>query len=140
MSETGLSSAKYYNESDPPIVTDDGGSSPVPQFTPPKPSGGFAMVSATRWISIAAGAMVVICGAVLAYPYLTAPKSKKPTNAFDMFLRFGGAKEDQTFEKWLTDSLEASEGEWDKIQSESPAFKFDPNQVRWNFDPPKNFK
>jgi hypothetical protein len=52
-------------------------------------------------------------------------RAEKSTHPIDWLLWFGGAKEDETFEKFVTDTIEKNQAEWDEILRESPAFNIE---------------
>jgi len=98
-----------------------------------RPSKGQGLQRATTWISIIVGAAAVICIVALAVPYLSEVNAKKPTNVLDWWLRFGGAKPDQTFERFLQDSMEENQRQWEEMYRNSPAYQFNQNQTQWQF-------
>lgn len=98
------------------------------------------MQRVTTWISVFVGAAAVACIVALAVPYLSEANAHKPTNVLDWWLRFGGAKPDQTFERFLEDRMDASQREWEEAYRNSPAYnlnspayQFNQNQTQWQF-------
>ena len=102
---------------------------------------GQSLQRATTLISIFVGAAAVACVLGLAIPYLSQLNKEKPTNVLDWWLRFGGAKSDQTFEKFLRDGVESNQREFDEMYRNSPAYQlnnspmyqFNQNQSQWQF-------
>jgi hypothetical protein len=99
---------------------------------------------ATTLISFFVGATAVACVLGLVIPYLSQLNSEKPTNVLDWWLRLGGAKPDQTFEKFLHDAAESNQQQWDEMYKNSPAYKFNSSggfQLNgWQFQPAQNSK
>ena len=107
-------------------------------YRPPK---GQSLQRMTTLLSIFVGGAAVVCVLGLAIPYLSQLKKDKPTNVFDWWLRFGGAKTDQTFDKFLRDTAESNERQWDEMYRNSPVYnldtsgmhQFNQNQSQWQF-------
>src|SRR5262249_57737050 len=85
---------------------------------------GQTLQRATTLVSIVVGAAAVACVLGLAIPYFSQLNSQKPTNVLDWWLRLGGAKPDQTFEKFLHDAAESNQQQWDDMYRNSPMYKF----------------
>ena len=87
------------------------------------------------WGSYAIGAAALVCVVALALPMLS--PSGKRSNAIDWMLWLGGAKPDQTFEKFLLDTAATNQREWEDRYRESPAYQlqsmqFDASQLNLN--------
>jgi hypothetical protein len=138
MAEHNLSTAKYFERAEEASQAGDSGN---PDDAARKSAATVdAWARASRWISAVAGVAVVGCTMAIAIPYFTAASSGKPTSPFDWFLRFGGARSDQTFEKWVRDSTQANQRQWEEMYRNSPAYQFDPSKpIDWHFEPPKGF-
>jgi hypothetical protein len=89
-------------------------------------------------LSLVVGAAVLICITILAIGLVkstrdrVSARAKKATSPIDWMLWFGGAKEDQTFDKFIQDSAERSQREWDERYRESPVYKLGPNGIDWS--------
>ena len=100
----------------------------------------------TSRLSLVIGAALVISVTILAVGYFTLAKdrvsarAKKSTHPLDWLLWFGGAKEDQTFEKFVKDSTKKSQKEWEERYRNSPAYQFNPEgvdfkRIQWKLEP-----
>jgi hypothetical protein len=137
MAEHELTSAKYLALVDESLAAAATGSADATQ-PPSSPVGGSARVSG--WTSLIAAGAVIACLVAVAIPYIIAARSQKATSPIDWLLRFGGARPDQTFEKWVRDSATANQHQWDEMYRKSPAYGVDPSKMNWHFEPPKSFK
>jgi hypothetical protein len=110
----------------------------------------------SRWeravsrLSLVMGAGLVVVIAIMALGYFNSAKdsvsarAKKSNSPIDWLLWFGGAKQDQTFEKYIRDTTAKSQEEWDERYRNSPMSQFSREGVDWskarsNFDLPPTF-
>ncbi len=139
-----MQSEAYFDQSNAATLeTDSATADETRGYRPPK---GQSLQRATTLISIFVGGAAVACVLALAIPYLNQLNQKKPTNVLDWWLRLGGAKQDQTFEKFLNDSIESNQREWEEMYRNSPAYQFNNsagyqfNQSQWQFQPGQSSK
>jgi hypothetical protein len=59
-------------------------------------------------------------------------RAEKSTHPLDWLLWFGGAQDDEAFEKFVTDSAEKTKREWDERLRDSPLSRFDPEDLDWS--------
>ena len=127
MYDSSLSTAKYLTQNDEPddVSPEDGS----PELSAPPAARGLEHItSRLSWIIGGAGA---VCALILILSWFglardrVNARAEKSTSAIDWFLWFGGAKEDETFEKFVTDTIEKNQTEWEEILRESPAFNFE---------------
>lgn len=117
-----MQSQAYYDQANTAAVeSESAAANEACGYRPPK---GQALQRATTLLSIFVGAAAVACALGLAIPYLSQLNSEKPTNVLDWWLRLGGAKSDQTFEKFVRDTAESNQRQWDEMYRNSPAYKF----------------
>jgi len=117
-----MQSQAYYDQSNTATVESE--SAAANEACGYRPAKGQALQRATTLLSIFVGAAAVACALGLAIPYLSQLNSEKPTNVLDWWLRLGGAKSDQTFEKFVRDTAESNQRQWDELYRNSPAYKF----------------
>jgi hypothetical protein len=147
MSESNLTTAEYLEHMHEAreAMTADGSIA----ASPPAPAAGACDRVASR-LSLVVGVALAVSVTVLAIGYLTAARdhvsarAKKSTHPIDWLLWFGGAKEDQTFEKFVKDNSAKSKQEWDEKYRNSPAYQVDPEQMdwrrgQWKFAPAPSF-
>jgi hypothetical protein len=131
MADVELATAKYVQQAEQ-ARAEAAAAQPAPTPAPRRPR---TWEHAASYVSIVAAGAVLICVAAIAVPVLTSDAPKKQSNPIDLILRFGGAKSDQTFEKFLNDSIETSQREFEEKFRNSPAFEFDPEQLKLLTDP-----
>jgi hypothetical protein len=138
MAEHELISAKFLQSVESESATD---ATPAIDDAPQQRiSSAAAWARASRWISMFAGSALVVCAMVVVVPYLTSASSGKRTSPIDWLIRLKGGKPDQTFEKWVRDSAESSQQEWQEMYRKSPAYQIDPSKpIDWHFEPPQGF-
>jgi hypothetical protein len=133
MPESHLTTATFFEQGEEARAA--GAEAEAQVATHPEASALGAWAQASSWISVVVAGAVIACVTVLAIPYLTAARSQKATHPIDWFLWFGGARSDQTFEKYLRDSSEAYRREWEESYRKSPAFQLDRDYTNWQFEP-----
>ncbi|MGD9723185.1 MAG: hypothetical protein AB7O59_17770 [Pirellulales bacterium] len=143
LSDSQLTTAAYYAQAleaqraaaqadAPPTATSP---APLTEMLSAPPAGAWERVTAR--LSLFVGAALAVSVMLLAIGYFAAARdrvnarAKHSTHTLDWFLWFGGAKDDQTFEKFLTDSAEKSRREWEERYRESPAYQANPQGVNW---------
>jgi hypothetical protein len=131
MAEVELSSSKYFQQAEQ-ARAEAAGAAPPPPPQPPKKKGGWE--NAASYTSVIAGAAALICVVAIAIPIINSAASHRPKNAIDMMLRFGGAKEDETFEKFLKNTVEATQRDFEEQFRNSPGFEFNPDKFRAALD------
>jgi hypothetical protein len=131
MAEVELASSKYLQQAEQARAEATAAAPPPPPQPPKKKNGWENMASYT---SVIAGAAALICVVAIAIPIINSAASHRPKNAIDMMLRFGGAKEDQTFEKFLKDTVESTHREIEQQLRNSPGYEFDPDKFRAALD------
>ena len=139
MAEYELMSAKYLQSVETDAATN---AAPAIEDAPlEKSSSAAAWARASRWVSMFAGTALVVCVMVVVVPYLTSASSGKRTSPIDWLIRLKGGTPDQTFEKWVRDSAQSSQHQWDEMYRNSPAFQIEPPKpIDWHFEPPQGFR
>ena len=106
--------------------------------TPPPASATSALERLPSRLSLVLGAALAVAVTILAIGYLTSARdrvsarAKHSTHPIDWLLWFGGAKPDQTFEKFVKDTTAKSQREWDEKYRNSPAFQTEFEGVDWS--------
>jgi hypothetical protein len=93
------------------------------------------------WISRGTAAAVAVCVTALAVSFFAGIHLPKTLNPMDWWLRFGGAKPDQTFQQFIRDASARNQLDMDKnfrksqlYQFEqSPNFQLNPQMTNWQF-------
>ena len=138
MAEHELMSAKFLQSVETNSVTNAAPS--IDDAPLQKTSSAAAWARASRWVSMFAGTALVVCLLVVVVLYLTSASSGKKTSPIDWLIRLKGGKPDQTFEKWVRDSAEANQREWQEMYRKSPAYQIDPSKsIDWHFEPQQGF-
>ena len=125
MSESKLSTAAYFEQAQQA----DAAAAEAARSTGPSATSHNRWERATSLFSLMLAGALAISLAGLAILFLasgrdgTDRRAKKATHPIDWLLRLGGAKPGQTFERYITDSVERSEREFDDIQRASPIYK-----------------
>jgi hypothetical protein len=102
-----------------------------------------AWAKASSWISLIGGGAIAVVLIVFAVGYFAGDGSKKKTYPIDWFLRLGGAKSGQTFEKFVRDTAATNKLNWDEQYRKSPMYQFensptplwDPQKLVWQGGP-----
>ena len=115
-----MQSEAYFDQANSATLESD--SAAADEYRPRK---GQSLQRATTLISFFIGAAAVACVLGLAIPYLSQLNSEKPTNVLDWWLRLGGAKPDQTFEKFLHDRIKVASRGVDVTMKEPFAGRLD---------------
>jgi hypothetical protein len=131
-----MQSEAYFDQTNAAALESDSAATEPRGYRTPK-----GLQPATTLLSIFVGAAAVVCVLGLAIPYLSQLNKDKPTNVLDWWLRFGGAKSDQTFDRFLRDAAETNQQQWDEMYRNSPAYQlnnspmyqFNQNQSQWQF-------
>jgi hypothetical protein len=126
MGQSELTTAKYFEQAEQERAT--AANAVATDTESPKTAEKWAR--AYSWISAGIALAIIACVTALAIPYLTGVGSWQRKNPIDWLLWLGGARSDQTFEKYIRDSAAANQREWDDRYRESPAFQFDSTQFR----------
>jgi hypothetical protein len=151
MSNSGLTSAKYFEQSMSAEAAEAATNSASAEAAEAATNSALPGASAARgWdhamsrISVVVGLALAVGAAAVAVPYLTAaPKftsasAGKKTYPIDWFLRFGGAKKGQTFEKFIQDNVNRNDLDLDRMFRDSAASKIDSS--KWKLQPMPGFK
>jgi hypothetical protein len=102
MSETKLQTAAFFQpESEAALATADPNLDQSAELNASK-TGDWERLS--TWVSVGAAGAVVLCLAIFAITSITGIHLPKDANGLNLWLWFGGAKSDQTFEKFLKDT------------------------------------
>ena len=142
MSNSNLTTARYF---EPSAAGAEGVSAATESALRQDPAGR-GWERATSYMTAAVGVALVIGLAALAVPYVTgaskpaSASAKKKTYPIDWLLRFGGAKKGQTFEKFIQDSTNRNDLDWEQMYRDSPASKIDSRQMNWKLQPTPGFK
>lgn len=128
MGQSELTTAKYFEQAEQERARASEGAA-VAEFADPapRPSPADRWAGAYRWLSIGLAVAALACVLGLALPYLNVDGQRR--NPIDWLLWFGGARSDQTFEKYLTKSAAASQREWEDRYRESPVYQFNSGQL-----------
>lgn len=121
MSGFELQTAKYMGSTSEPIESED--AAEINSFQENR-SPTSRLEKAAGWVGVGVAGLVVVCLALIAIPKLTGFKMPKAASPVDWFLWLGGAKSDQTFEKYLTDSAKKNQQEWEERYRQSPMYQF----------------
>lgn len=137
MTDSNLTSAKYYDHVDDAEVA-----AAVQSIAKPSAAGMGAYF--TSRISMFVGSALAVCLLLLAVGYFAAAhrrvsaRADESTHPIDWLLWFGGAEDDQTFEKFVNDSIEQSQREFEEQLRNSPAYgdgEIDFEQLKLQLDP-----
>ena len=79
---------------------------------------------AAAWTGVAVAGLVVICLALVAVPMITGIKLPKGTSPVDWWLWFGGAKSEQTFDKFIKDAEAKNQQDFAEMYRKSPMYQF----------------
>jgi hypothetical protein len=143
MSNSSLTTARYLEQS---AAAGAEGVSAATESALRQDSAGRGWQRAASYTTAAVGVALVIGLAAFAIPYFTATSktasasAKKKTYPIDWLLRFGGAKKGQTFEKFIQDSTNRNDLDWEQMYRDSPASKIDSRQMNWKLQPTPGFK
>jgi len=140
MNDSNLSSAKYFQQAEEARAAAVVVNSPEP--LPKRQTGTDTLAQVSRWMSWIAGGAVVLCLMVFATGYFAGDGSKKKTYPIDWFLRLGGGKPDQTFEKFVRNAATSKGIDWEEQFKKSPMYQFensqtpliDPQKLGWQFN------
>ncbi|HEY2761097.1 MAG TPA: hypothetical protein VGI75_10145, partial [Pirellulales bacterium] len=83
-----------------------------------------AWEKAAAWIGVGAAGLAVLCLALIAAPYVTGVKLPKSASPVDWWLWIGGAKSDETFEKFVRDTATKNQIDWEEKYKQSPVYQF----------------
>jgi hypothetical protein len=145
MPTTELTTAKYFNDPQPPQQP---GLTDTPEPAASQPSSAGILAAANSYLTLVVAAGFLICVTIVAFPDLKSAWSERPKNVLDLWLRFGGAKPDQTFEKFIIERTEADQRQWAEMYKNSPAyqlkdiptFNLDSKQFNWQLNQPQRRK
>jgi hypothetical protein len=84
-----------------------------------------------RRVSYVLGGGAMLCLVMLAVPYAASMGSKKRMSPLDWWLRLGGASSDQTFDKFLRDSLATTQKQLQSQLQDSPFTQIDTSNFNW---------
>jgi len=137
MSESNLTTAVYYEQEQEARAAAEADASSV---TRPRVLPTSRWEHATSRISLIIAGVLAVCLAVLGIACLSAARdktaqAKRATYPIDWLLRFGGAKPDQTFQRFIKDSTERNDREWEDRYRDSPAYKHRSQPVPWQIHP-----
>jgi hypothetical protein len=79
----------------------------------------------TSWVSAIAALAAAICLIGVGVPYISSAISDRPKSPIDWWLRLGGAKSDQTFEKFVRNAATAPQFDFDEMYKKSPVYNLD---------------
>jgi hypothetical protein len=122
MSKIELKTAKLFEAADGDTIAGFVSSSGA-DSTPATPLRAGTWEKAAAWVGVGAG-LVVVCLALIAVPMLTGIKMPKAASPIDWWLWLGGAKEGQTFEKFVKDTAKRQDNWWDTNYKQSPMYQF----------------
>jgi hypothetical protein len=151
MPETKLQSAAYFQ----PSEEDDFAASDAiaDQSTERTVSKTSEWQRASTWVSVIAAGAVVLCLAVFAVSSFTGLHLPKSGNMMDWWLWLGGAKSDQTFDKFLKDTAAKNQRDieanfkapalqvdttWVNQFNQSPTMQFNPQPTGGQFQSPSH--
>ncbi|HZZ28596.1 MAG TPA: hypothetical protein VFE46_11390 [Pirellulales bacterium] len=123
MADTQLQTAAYFQPPEKNTFETDTAS--------PAQASGSAAHNRTDWervstkISLVTAGAVLVCLVVLAIPYITGIQWPKSGSLGDWWLWLGGAKPDQTFEKFVKDVGAKNQLDWEAAYKRSPTYKLD---------------
>jgi hypothetical protein len=123
MSGVELKTAKYF-ETQNGENEQLGAHPPEADSTPATPLRAGTWEKAAAWVGVGVAGLVVVCLALIAVPMLTGIKMPKAASPIDWWLWLGGAKSDQTFEKFVRDTATKSRQDWDEKYRQSPMYQF----------------
>jgi hypothetical protein len=142
VSESNLKTAAYYQ------AACEAQADEMPEVGRPSARRGVDPSAAERLmskLSLYVGGGLAACVAVAAVGYFVAAgnrvndRAKESTHPIDWLLWFGGAKDDQTFEKFVNDAIEESQRDFEEQMRSSPAYQEYPQDFDWSrrfqFDP-----
>ncbi len=127
MPEIELKTAKFFEQQNERQIETGGmnvGDSDAPGLTPAAPSKTAAWEKVAAWMGVGAAGLVVVCLTLIAVPMVTGIKLPKSASPIDWWLWFGGAKSDQTFEKFVKDTAKKNPLDLEEKDRQSPAYQF----------------
>ena len=127
MSDSELTTAKYFQQIEAARSTATAEQIDLPQQERRTTTDAWA--KASSWISLIGGGAIAVVLLVFAVGYLVGDGSKKKTYPIDWFLRLGGAKSDQTFEKFVRNTATTNKLDWDEQFRKSPMYQFENSQT-----------
>ena len=138
MANIELSTAKYFQESQPASDT-RAPDVPLPDELETDPSfqpfSSSILAIANSYLTLIVAAGVILCVAMLAFPYLKSAWSNHPKSILDLWVQLGGGKSGQTFEQFIKERTDADQREWAEMYKNSPAYKF--KDMPFTFDASK---
>jgi hypothetical protein len=142
MSESNLTTAAYYEQAEQArsaAETDTSRAPSTPVFSTP-----LWERAASRFSLIVAGLLVAGAAALGVACFKGVPdkttRAKKTSSPVDWLLWFGGAKPNQTFESFITDSMQRSEREIEDQLRNPPAYNLRSQPTNWQIKPAPIFK
>jgi hypothetical protein len=84
-----------------------------------------------RNVSYVMGGGALLCLVMLAVPYAASMGSKKRMSPLDWWLRLGGASSDQTFDRFLLDTMEQNQKAFETQFQQSPIYGIDTSNFNW---------
>ena len=122
MSGIELKTAKYLESPEDELTATSG--TTTNQSSSLRESSTASWERVTKWISLVAAGLVILCLVLVAVPYMTGIRLPKSASPMDWWLWFGGAKSDQTFEKFVRDTATKNQMDWDEKYRQSPTYQF----------------
>jgi hypothetical protein len=122
MSGIELKTAKYFESPEDELTATSG--TTTDQSSSLRESSTASWERVTKWISLGAAGLVILCLVLVAVPYVTGIRLPKSASPMDWWLWFGGAKSDQTFEKFVRDTATKNPMDWDEKYRQSPMYQF----------------
>ena len=124
-----LKSAQYFQtSSDSPVALESEPTEPIA----PKRSPVETWQRVTSYTSAVAALALATCLIAVGIPYITSALSGRPKNPIDWMLRLGGAKSNQTFEKFVRDAATTPALDFDEMYKKSPMYQFKDNPIQFN--------
>ena len=126
MPEIELQTAKFFEQQNEEQSMGGGtaGGSPAAGSTPATRVKTASWEKVAAWMGVGVAGVAVICLALVAVPMVTGIKLPKSTSPLNWWLWFGGAKSDQTFEKFIKDTEAKNQQEWAELYRKSPVYQF----------------
>ena len=121
MPEIELKTAKLFEQQNEPTTETGAANGGDSSGTQAKTA---AWEKAAAWTGVVALGLVVMCLALIVVPTVTGIKLPKAASPMDWWLWLGGAKSDQTFEKFVRDTATKNQVDWDAKYRQSPMYQF----------------
>ena len=124
MSETKLQSAAFFQEFEEHLAATSEAGEPTSHAA----ASTIRLERIALWISRGAAGAVAICVTILAVSFIAGIQLPKAISPMDWWLRFGGAKPDQSFQKFINDAVSKNQVDFAESYRKSPMYQLEQSQ------------